>query len=95
MKRPLLLDVQIERLLVHSTELSQADFAEFCNLSANSLNRLMGTASQFCRLFGLVIEAKKTDYLSYFTLRNVRNFCVLVFRCPTVTYRDNNLLELS
>jgi len=50
---------------------------------------------QLRRLFSLDIEAKKTNYLSRFALRNVRNFYILIFHCPLTTYKDNYLVKLS
>ena len=59
------------------------------------VNRLARNACQLRRLFSLNIKAKKTNYLPRFALRNVRNFYIPVFHCPTTTYKDYALLKLS
>ncbi len=59
------------------------------------VDSLARNARQLRRLFSLNVKAKKTNYLSCFALRNVRNFYIPVFHCPTTTYKDYASLKLS
>lgn len=67
-------------------------FAKFGDAFAKSvvklINCLARNTREFCSLFILNIKAKKTNYLTSFMFRNVRESYTLISHCPIITYKD-------